>query len=591
MRLRRGVAILCLLLAAAWLVGAAEPVAPYGRGGAVASSAPRATAAGLEILGDGGNAADAAVAVALALAVVFPEAGNLGGGGFAVVRMGNQVAALDFRETAPAAAHRDMFVDEHGDLIRGRSLIGPLAAGVPGSPKGLHALHQRFGTLPWKRVVAAAIRLADEGFVISQEVAEKLAMKRELLTRFPETAAVWAPEGIPVAAGTHKRLPRLAATLRAYAELGPEAITRGTVASAIEDASRRHGGLLTAQDLEAYRPVWRDPVRFEAFGWQVVSMPLPSSGGLILAHSCALLERLGWASKARFGADRAHLLAESWRRSYADRFVLGDPRTSEADRDELLDPAWLDRRAREIAPLAASRSSEVAPWARQVAAEPADTTHVAVIDGDGNVVSLTTTLNGNFGCGLLVAEAGFLLNNEMDDFAGAPGRSNELFELVQGEANAVRPGHRMLSSMSPTVAWRGDETLVLGSRGGARIPTSTLQVFLNVVVDGDDLQTAVNRPRIHHQWRPDELRVEPDALAPETATELERRGHRIEIRQRLGGVCAARRHADGRMEAAVDPRRAGAAGVVEPSPGSAVIALEVQAAAEHRPDAAAGGSE
>jgi gamma-glutamyltranspeptidase/glutathione hydrolase len=553
---------------------AAHPPAARGTAGAVASSAPAATAVGLDMLRQGGNAADAAVAVALALAVVFPEAGNLGGGGFAVVRFGDRVEALDFREVAPAAAVADMFLDAHGEPVPESTLVGPLAAGVPGSPRGLWELHRRHGALRWPQVVAPAVRLAEEGFILEQLEAERLALAADLLGRFPETAAVWLPGGSPHPAGARVRLPALAATLRAYAEHGPPAITEGRLAAAIEAASRRHGGILAARDLADYRPQWRQPVRFDAFGWSVISMPLPSSGGIILAQTCALLERLGWAAKPRFGADRVHLMAESWRRAYADRFLLGDPRTTRADVPQLVAAPWLARRAAAISLQQATPSAEVRSWPGEVPAEPGETTHLAVIDGAGNGVSLTTTLNGRFGCGLLVPEAGFLLNNEMDDFAAAPGRSNALFELVQGEANAVRPGHRMLSSMTPTIAWRGDEVIALGGRGGARIPTTTLQVLLNLAVDGDELQTAVNRPRVHHQWLPDELRVEPDALSPETRAELARRGHEIVVWERLGGVPVARRRGDGLLEAAVDPRRPGAAGVVQPVPGSLPAALE-----------------
>jgi gamma-glutamyltranspeptidase/glutathione hydrolase len=552
------VALLTLLPAA---VEAAHPPAVKGVGGAVASAAPEATEAGLEVLRAGGNAADAAVAVALALAVVAPWAGNLGGGGFAVVRIGDDVTALDFREMAPAAASRDMFLDRKGRPDPERSLIGPLAAGVPGSPAGLHELHRAYGHLEWPRVVGPAIRLAEDGFVVSERLAAKLADSAGLLGRFPESAAVWLPDGSPPVAGDRMRLPQLAATLKAYAAEGPDAITSGAAAMAVEVVSRLHGGVLTARDLAAYRPQWREPVRFDAFSWHVASMPLPSSGGLILAESCGILERLGWSRTPRFGAERAHLMVETWRRVYADRFNLGDPRTTRADASVLLAPSWLEKRARSISPTRATASDDVRPWPGRPTPESRETTHLSVADGEGGVVSLTTTLNGNFGCGLMVPGLGFLLNNEMDDFTTAPGEPN-MFGLMQGEANAVAPGLRMLSSMSPTVAWRGDETLVLGSPGGSTIPTATLQVLLNVVVDGDELQAAVDRPRIHHQWLPDEVVAESDALSPETVSVLRRRGHRLTVTDSLGEVHAVRVRT-GAVEAAADPRGRGAtAGVV-----------------------------
>lgn len=552
-----------ILFCLGFLACTAHPPVPVGTGGAVASAAPRATAAGLEVLEEGGNAVDAAVATALVLAVVHPNAGNLGGGGFAVIRMGDQVEALDFRETAPAAARSDMYLDEHGEAIPDRSLIGPLAAGVPGSPHGYFELHRRYGTLPWKRVVDPAVRVARDGFIITKRLAGTLEGSFELLGRFEATAAVWLPGGRPHGAGSTVRIPALAESLQAYADRGPIALMEGPIAAAVVAASERHGGILSMKDLAEYRSVWRPPIRFQAFGWEVASMPLPSSGGIILGQTCGMLERLDWVSKPRFGADRIHLLAEVWRRAYADRFLLGDPSTSQATAEDLLAPMWLDRRAVTIDVGRATPSDDILPWPG-TPDESDQTTHLSVVDAEGNAVALTTTLNGRFGCGLLVAEAGFLLNNEMDDFAAQPGKPNQ-FGLVQGEANAVGPGKRMLSSMTPTVAWRDGESMALGAPGGARIPTGTAQVFLNVVVDGDGLQEAVDRPRVHHQWRPDAIGAEADALSVETRQELTRRGHDIGKRNAVGLVQIVRRTADGLCQAAADSRGPGSAGVLSPA--------------------------
>lgn len=549
---------------AATILEATHPAPVRGAGGAVASAAPAATEAGLEVLRSGGNAADAAVATALALAVVHPQAGNLGGGGFAVVRIDGELNSLDFRETAPAAATHDMFLDGDGEPKPDASLVGPLAAGVPGSPAGLHELHQKYGRLPWSQVVAPSIRLARDGFVVTGRLNRSIAASSELLAGFDQTAEVWLPNGQPPPAGTMMRLPELAATLEAYAGRGPAAITEGPLAAAVELISRRYGGVLRAADLASYSPVWRRPVRFSAFGWEMASMPLPSSGGIIVGETCELLERMDWEESPRFGADRAHLLAEVWRRAYADRFLLGDPRTSLADTPQLLDAEWLDRRAREIRRRKASSSEDVRAWSRKRSKESDETTHLSVLDGDGNAVALTTTLNGSFGCGLLVPAAGFLLNNEMDDFATAPGRPN-YYGLVQGEANSVGPGKRMLSSMAPTIAWRGRRVIALGSPGGSRIPTATVQVLLALIVDGDQLQAAVDRPRIHHQWLPDQLTAEVDALSPETAKELERRGHELGVRVKIGEVHAVWGWPGDVFEAAQDPRGPGAAGVVRPT--------------------------
>lgn len=549
---------------------AASVPAPSGTGGAVASADPLATAIGLDVLRAGGNAVDAAVATAIALAVVYPEAGNLGGGGFAVVRMKGEIFALDFREIAPAAARRDMYLDREGKPVPNASLVGPLAAGVPGSPAGLHELHRRFGRLPWASLVAPARKLAADGFRVSRYLHDLIGRSdnRPLLETFPETARVWLPGGAPPAIGSTLRLPRLAETLGRYAEKGPAGVTEGPVAAAIEAASTRHGGVLTRADLAAYKPVWRKPLELEAFGWRFATMPLPSSGGVILGQVFGLLERRGWKDLPRFGAERDHLLAEALRRSFADRFLLGDPGTTKATEAQLLDPAWLDRRAASIDRGRATPSNALSTWEAAPAAsgkEGTETTHLSTIDAEGGMVALTTTLNNLFGCGLWVEEAGLFLNNEMDDFSAAPGKPN-LFGLIQGEANAVAPGKKMLSSMTPVLAWKGSEAYAIGGRGGSRIPTHVLQVILNALVDGDPLQSALDRPRLHHQWLPDVLEAEADALSPETRAELERRGHQIALATSTCKVHAVHLRADGRMEAASDPRASGIGGVVTPDP-------------------------
>jgi gamma-glutamyltranspeptidase/glutathione hydrolase len=560
-----------LLLVAMLLPLPARPAAvpaPIGTGGAVAAADPLAVEAGLEILRAGGNAVDAAVATALALAVVYPEAGNLGGGGFAVLRMGGDFATLDFREIGPARARHDMYLDAQGKPVENASIVGPLSAGVPGSPAGLHELHRRYGRLPWPRVVAPARRLAGEGFRVSRYLHDLLGQEenRKLFQRFPESARVWLPKGEPPAIGSLLRLPDLAATLGRYAEQGPRGITTGPVAAAIEQVSSAHGGVLTAADLAAYRPEWRRPLTLEAFGWKFATMPLPSSGGVILGQTFGILERLGWAGLPRFGADRDHLLIETFRRAFADRFLLADPATTAATEAQLLAPDWIARRAAEIDPRHATPSARVKPWPGAGTAAPAggtETTHLSVVDRDGNLVALTTTLNNIFGCGLWVPGAGFFLNDVMDDFSTAPGRPN-LFGLLQGEANAVAPGKRMLSSMTPVIAWKGKEAYALGGRGGSRIPTNVAEVLLNLLVDGDPLQTALDRPRLHHQWLPDRLEAEPDTLAPETRAELERRGHTVLIESYTAKLHAVHLLPDGRVEAASDPRGSGIGGVVAP---------------------------
>lgn len=544
---------------------AASFPAPHGTGGAVVADEAAATEIGLEILRRGGNAADAAVATALALVVVHPEAGNLGGGGFAVVKLGDQLASLDFRETAPTDARHDMYMDPDGKPNGQASTLGPLAAGVPGSPVGLWELHRRFGRLDWAEVVIPAQRLAADGFTVSSRLHRAVAESQSELSRFPESAAVWLPKGEPPAAGSRMLLPALAATLGSYADAGPEALTSGTAAAAIEQISTQYDGILQAADLEAYEAVWRPAVRFEALGWSFATMGLPSSGGIIIGQTLAQLKPLRWHEWPRFGAERAHRLAEVWRRSFADRFLLGDPSTTAADVQQLLGGDWLAWRRSTIDPGRATPSSEVVQTPAAPTSESEDTTHVSVIDSEGNLVALTTTLNGSFGCKVMVPELGYFLNNEMDDFAVAPGHPN-MFGLIQGEANAIAPGKRMLSSMNPTVAWSATESLAIGGRGGSKIPTATVQVLLNLLVDGDPLQVAVNRPRLHHQWLPDRLDAERDALSPETREALERRGHRIELLEKIASVNVVQGFADGTVAAAADPRVPGVAGVVQPLP-------------------------
>ncbi|MGE0640219.1 MAG: gamma-glutamyltransferase [Thermoanaerobaculia bacterium] len=557
------------LVTAPPLAGAAAPAQV-----AVVSGEADATDVGIAVLEQGGNAVDAAVATALALAVVHPEAGNLGGGGFAVVRIDGEFAALDFREVAPAAASATMFVDAAGVPVKEASVLGPLAAGVPGSPAGLFELHRRFGRLAWRQVVAPAVRLARDGFLISERTAKAIAEERDGLARFPETAAVWLPGGRPLGAGERLRLPDLARTLDGYAERGPTAITTGAVAAAIETVSLRHQGVLRAADLAAYRPVWREPLRFRRFIWDFVTMPLPSTGGAILGEVLGMLERREWESLPAGGVQRTHLLVEAFRRAFADRFDLGDPATSPRTAEELLDAARLDRLAAGIDPARATPSEAILAAPPATAAEGDHTTHLSVIDGDGNLVALTTTVNDLFGCKLWVPGAGFFLNDEMDDFTTVPGRPNG-FGLIQGEANRVAPGRRMLSSMSPTLALRreaaGEAAIVLGGRGGSRIPTAVTQVLL-ALLDGDGVRAAVTRPRLHHQWLADQLELESGFLPAAASADLAARGHRIVPYTRLVRVNVARRLADGTVEAAGDPRGPEVARVATRAPESATPA-------------------
>jgi gamma-glutamyltranspeptidase/glutathione hydrolase len=539
----------------------------------VASAEADATAIGIEILRQGGNAVDAAVATALALAVVHPEAGNLGGGGFAVVRLAGRVYALDFRETAPAAARRDMFLDRSGEPRPGASTLGPLAAGVPGSPHGYWELHWRFGQLPWASIVAPSIQLAREGFLVSERLERSLNKRRQALLRFSETGDVWLKDGLVPAAGARIVLPDLASTLEAYARVGPKGIVEGSVAASVLATSRRYGGILTSEDLALYRPLWREPLKLQIFGWEAFSLPLPSSGGVILGQTSALLERLGWDQLPTQGVERAHLLAEAFRRSYADRVLLGDPSSSHARPQDLLDPLWLKRLTASIQRDRATPSDKLTGWPGQ---ERQETTHLSVVDKAGNLVALTTTLNGSYGCKLYVPGAGFFLNNEMDDFTTAPGLPNA-YGLIQGEANTVAPARRMLSSQSPTLVLDRDgdkdRALALGGRGGSRIPSHVLQVILGVVVDGESLESAVERPRLHHQWQPDRLHLETQALDAHGRQRLVDMGHTIELddpREDSAKVHAVAWEKGGVSIAAADFRGPGVAAVVQPDEANPV---------------------
>ena len=510
--------------------GAAPPAHLYPSGMVASTSAP-ATRAGVEVLRAGGNAVDAAVAVGLALAVTYPAAGNLGGGGFMMIRMADgRTAALDFRETAPAAATRDMFLDAAGRLVPDRSVEGELAAGVPGTVAGFEAAWRRFGTASWRDLVAPARRLATEGFDLSPALARSFR-ETARLGRFPESRRIFQRDGRYYAAGERFRQPELAATLTRLQEQGPGEFYRGETAGMIERHMRARGGLITRKDLESYRAVWREPLIGSYRGCQLLTMPPPSSGGI------ALLQMLGMLSGSQApralpdSGERLHLLVECMKRAFADRaHHLGDPDFVRVPVKALLDDRYHNRLRSGIDPARATPAAEIRPLAVP-RRESSETTHYSVVDAWGNAVSTTTTLNLGYGCGVTVAGAGFLLNNEMDDFAAKPGEPNA-FGLIQGEANAIGPGKRPLSSMTPTIVSRkGDLYLVVGSPGGPTIINTVLQVVTNVIDHGMDLETAVNAPRIHHQWLPDEVRVEPGGVTPEAREHLRTRGHRFAARE------------------------------------------------------------
>lgn len=494
-----------------------------GRAGVVASDAPLASQAGVEIMRAGGNAADAAVAVGFALAVVYPEAGNLGGGGFATVRMADgRTATIDHREVAPLAATRDMFLDDSGRLTD-RSVVGPLASGVPGSVAGLVETHRRFGVLPLARVMAPAIRFAAEGFMVDSLLARSLSNHARLIGRFAG-ATVFLPGGQPLAAGATLRQPALATTLRAIADSGASAFYTGGLSRTVASDLREAGTIITAEDLARYRVETRDPIRATYRGHTIVTAPPPSSG-VTMVEALNVLE--GFASLPPFGtARRVHLLASAFQRAFVDRnSLVADPAYARVPTRQLADKSYAAKLRASIGDRAMP-THELTRAMRNERGEGPHTTHYSVVDGAGNAVATTTTINDLYGSGVYLPNVGFFMNDEMDDFAGAPGRPN-LFGLVQGEQNAIEPGKRMLSSMLPTIVLdrAGRPLLVLGARGGPRIVTSVTQTIVNVIDHGMPLPQAINAPRIHHQALPDTVRYERSGLTAAVIDSLHAMGY------------------------------------------------------------------
>jgi gamma-glutamyltranspeptidase / glutathione hydrolase len=539
--------------------GADAPV--LASSGMVASTDAYASEVGVEVMQAGGNAVDAAIAVAFALAVVNPEAGNVGGGGFMVVRLADgTTAALDFREKAPLAATADMFLDADGELTD-LSTRGHLASGVPGSVAGLWEAHRRFGSLQWAELVAPAMELA-EGFQVRERQANQFRIAERRLRTYPVTEATFLPGGEVPAVGSWFRQPELAATLGRIAARGRAGFYEGRTADLLVAEMRKGGGIITHEDLAAYEAVWREPIKVSYRGHTLISMPPPSSGGAILAAAAKILEGFDLATMEYHSPEHVHLLVEAWRRAYADRNTyMADPDFVEMPLDRLTSAEYAAERRATIALDRATPSEEVGPGLGPFG--PGATTHFSVVDPMGNAVALTTTINSFFGSLVTVEGAGFLLNNEMDDFSALAGAPNQ-FGLVQWEANAIEPSKRMLSSMSPTIVAGpdGELLLVVGSMGGSTIITQVFQQVSNVVDFAMGIQQAVNAPRLHHQHLPDRIQYEPGALRREAVETLEAMGHHLQERTRdsfIGDVHAILRLGDGRLAGASDPRRGGAA--------------------------------
>jgi gamma-glutamyltranspeptidase/glutathione hydrolase len=545
---------------AAWrFSGAEEPVTASN--GMVVSTDELASRIGVDIMRSGGNAVDAAVAVHFALAVVNPEAGNIGGGGFMVTRMADgTAAALDFREKAPFAATRDMFLDETGNLTQ-KSVIGHLAAGVPGSVAGMWAAHQRFGSINWEDLVSPAVELAT-GFEVKERFLGSLSSTMvEALSDFPASVAQFLPrDGQPPLVGDTLRQPDLAKTLERIRDWGPEGFYRGETADLIVAEMERGGGIITLQDLAEYEAEWREPISFTYRDHTVVSMPPSSSGGATMAEMANILESYDVGSMTWHGPRMIHLYVEAWKRAYADRnHYLADPDFVDMPINRMTSLAYAHARASTISETAATPSTEIGPG-MEGPGEGENTTHYSIVDAAGNAVAVTTTINSWYGSKVTVTGAGFVLNNEMDDFAAKPGTSNQ-FGLVQGENNAVAPGKRMLSAMTPTVVINPDGTLrmVTGTPGGGTIITTVFQTISNVLDYGMNVVDAVNAPRIHHQHLPDQIYFEPAGLDPETIAQLQAMGHTLVERAGMSGDAQVILVDGNILKAWSDPRRGGRA--------------------------------
>ena len=524
--------------------------------GMVASVDAMATQVGVEILRQGGNAVDAAVAVGFALAVTHPQAGNLGGGGFMLLRTASgRTSAIDFREMAPGHASRDMFLDKQGNADSKLSLTSHLASGTPGTVAGLALAAQKYGTLPLSTLLAPAIKLARDGIVVNDALADDLkTYGKEVLITHPNSKAIfYKPDGTPWQKGDRLVQKNLAHSLQLIARQGPDAFYKGEIADEIAGEMSRHGGLISKADLAAYRAVERKPISGTYRGYEVFSMPPPSSGGIHIVQILNILENFDLAKMGFGSADTMQVMAEAEKYAYADRSeYLGDPDFVKVPWQALTSKAYAKTLAQQIDVAKARPSSEIKPGKLEPY-ESNQTTHFSVVDKRGNAVAVTYTLNTNFGSGIVAGNSGILMNNEMDDFSARPGTPN-VYGLVGGEANAVQPAKRPLSSMSPTIVARDGKTwLVTGSPGGSRIITTVLQMVVNSIDFGMNVAEATNAPRFHHQWLPDQLRVEK-GFSPDTLRLLESKGQHVKVLPAMGSTQSIMIGPDGMLYGASDPR-------------------------------------
>ncbi len=492
----------------------------------VVAEEPIATEIGVAVLKSGGNAVDAAIAIGFALAVTFPYAGNIGGGGFMLIRLADgRTTFLDFRERAPEKATRNMYLDPAGN-VTADSIDGWRASGVPGTVRGLEMAHHKFGRKTWPQLLAPAIALAKNGFTVPYSLASSLHGATAKFNKFPESKRVFLNGGAGFEMGAHFSQPDLARTLERVSK-NPSDFYEGETAKLIAAGMAANGGLITATDLKNYKVAERQPLTGKYKGYDVITAPPPSSGGIGILQMLGMLENSGYEKSGAGSAASIHHVAEVMRRYFADRSeYFGDPDFFKVPIHALLNPAYIAKRKSTIDPNRATPSSEIRPG-KLAGYESSETTHFSIVDKDGNAVAMTYTLNGGYGSHVTVPGTGILLNNEMDDFSAKPGVPN-MFKLIQGEANAIQPGKRPLSSMTPTILVRdGKPVLVVGGPGGSKIISSVLQVILNVVDFGMNAQDAVDAPRFHHQWQPDVLAIEK-GFSPDTVKILESLGHKVE---------------------------------------------------------------
>jgi len=520
----------------------------------VVSAHPLASAAGLRVLQQGGNAFDAGITVEFCLAVVLPVAGNIGGGGFAMLRTEEgDISSLDYREQAPASIRSDLFVDENGQARGNQSTLGPLAVGIPGTVAGMYQLHQRHGKLPWADLLQPAIDLARGGWALTEKEARMLNHYRSLLNEV-NAGDCYLCGTTDVQPGDTLFNEAIAQVLERIRDQGADGFYRGETAAQMTAFMAAKGGLISQEDLANYRAIWREPLHGQYKGMDVYSMGPPSSGGVLLLQLLQLLTPYPLAAWGPDDPRTIHLLVEAERRAYADRSLyLGDPAFVDVPVARLLDSSYLADRMRDFSPKTASRSTDIAPGLGPQP-ESDETTHYIVVDAQRNVMSATTSLNLAYGSKVIVPGLGFLLNNTIDDFSLAPGIPNS-FGLLGSEANAVAPGKRMLSSMTPTLVCRDGAFLAaIGSPGGSTIPTTVLQVFLNHFEFGMTAYEAVARERYHHQWMPDHIRVERGALSRRTHRSLRKKGHVLQESSPYGRAACVLQDAAGRLEGGADPR-------------------------------------